>query len=182
MSNNPLDRIPSFDRVSVRAVVVREGEDPGPLLAAAGIVDPVAVPVVFGEAAPGRSFGDGFTPNVPAVVEFDQEAGGFAGGGDEQEDGGEDIGAVASETASGHGRSDAGAAPRSGPGTMMLPAAFGLQPMAPVRRAGDTGQPANRASALPSVFAAGTTEPRDPAGDISGDTAGGASRPSSDGQ
>ena len=72
MSDNPLDRIPSFDRVSVRAVVVMEGEDPGPLLAAAGIVDPVAVPVVFGETAPDRSFGDGLTPNVSAVVEFDQ--------------------------------------------------------------------------------------------------------------
>ncbi len=62
MSDNPLDRIPGFDRVSIRAVVVMEGEDPGPALAAAGLVDPVAVPVVFGEGAPDRSFGDGFTP------------------------------------------------------------------------------------------------------------------------
>jgi hypothetical protein len=134
MSDNPLDRIPSFDRVSIRAVVVMEGEDPGPLLAAAGIVDPVAVPAVFGEAAPDRSFGDGFTPNVSAVVEFDQEeASEF---GSEADDG--NVDAVAPEAASGRpatsAGSDSGASPRSGPAAAMPPAAFGLQPVAPIRR------------------------------------------------
>jgi hypothetical protein len=133
MSDNPLDRIPSFDRVSVRAVVVMEGEDPGPLLAAAGIVDPVAVPAVFGDAAPDRSFGDGFTPNVSAVVEFDQEAGGFSSGADEQEDdGGSDDGGPA-------GTRSAAAEPgqqASASGTVTLPSAHGMKPLAPVRRAG----------------------------------------------
>src|ERR1700733_5798448 len=72
MSDNPLDRIPGFDRISLRAVVVAEGEDPGPALAAAGISDPIALPIVFGEAPPDRSFGDGFTPNAAAVLEFDE--------------------------------------------------------------------------------------------------------------
>jgi hypothetical protein len=129
MSDNPLDRIPSFDRVSVRAVVVMEGEDPGPLLAAAGIVDPVAVPVVFGEGAPDRSFGDGFTPNVSAVVEFDQEDGQFEGGGDEQEDSG-----VSEESRPGGTRSGATGPLPSASGTITLPAAYGMKPFAPVRR------------------------------------------------
>ena len=100
MSDNPLDRIPDFDRVSVRAVVVMEGEDPGPLLAAAGIVDPVAVPVVFGEGAPDRNFGDGFTPNVSAVIEFDQ---GREDAGDDQEDSGGSAGTAPACGSAGHG-------------------------------------------------------------------------------
>jgi hypothetical protein len=128
MSDNPLDRIPSFDRVSIRAVVVMEGEDPGPLLAAAGIVDPVAVPVVFGEDAPDRSFGDGFTPNVSAVVEFDQEAGEVAGEGDAQEDAG-----VSGEGRPGGTRSAAAGPLPSATGTVNLPAAYGMKPLAPVR-------------------------------------------------
>jgi hypothetical protein len=46
MNDNPLDRIPKHDRVSLRAVVVDDGEDPGPALRAAGIFDPIAVPIV----------------------------------------------------------------------------------------------------------------------------------------
>jgi len=125
MSDNPLDRIPSFDRVSVRAVVVMEGEDPGPLLAAAGIIDPVAVPAVFGDNAPDRNFGDGFTPNLSAVVEFDEDAGGFEGEGDEQADGD----ASAEDTVS-------SGPPVSGSRTVTLPAAHGMKPLAPVRPAG----------------------------------------------
>jgi hypothetical protein len=135
MSDNSLDRIPSFDRISIRAVVVMEGEDPGPLLAAAGIVDPVAVPAVFGEAAPGRSFGDGFTPNVSAVVEFDQEAGGFEGGGNEQEDGGGSAGRRPDETRSAVDSLRSGPPP-SGVGTVTLPEAYGIKPLAPVRPVG----------------------------------------------
>ncbi|HET6307128.1 MAG TPA: hypothetical protein VFG12_08080, partial [Rhodopila sp.] len=48
-SDSPMDKLPAHDRVSIRAVLVREGEDPGPALAASGIVEPVAVPVVVGE-------------------------------------------------------------------------------------------------------------------------------------
>jgi hypothetical protein len=45
MSDTPPDRIPNFDRVSIRAVVVEDGEDPSQALAAAGIVDPIALPI-----------------------------------------------------------------------------------------------------------------------------------------
>ena len=75
MSDNPLDRIPTFDRLSLRAVVVPEGEDPGPALAAAGIVEPIELPIVFGEDPPDRTFGDGLTPNITAVLEQDQSDG-----------------------------------------------------------------------------------------------------------
>ncbi len=128
MSNNPLDRIPGFDRVSVRAVVVMEGEDPGPLLAAAGIVDPVAVPVVFGEDAPDRRFGDGLTPNVSAVVEFDERT-------EDEEDGPADVDA-SSEGQSARSRSAATDVQPLGSGTSSLPAAYGMTPLAPVRRTG----------------------------------------------
>jgi hypothetical protein len=67
MSDNPLDRIRDHDRISFSAVVVKDGEDPGPALAAAGIFDPVALPVTFGE--PDIGFGDGITPALTAVLE-----------------------------------------------------------------------------------------------------------------
>ena len=50
--DNPLDRIPAFNRVSIRAVLVNEGEDPGPALAEAGIVNPIAIPMVLGDTIP----------------------------------------------------------------------------------------------------------------------------------
>jgi hypothetical protein len=128
MSGNPLDRIPGFDRVSVRAVVVMEGEDPGPLLAAAGIVDPVAVPVVFGADAPDRRFGDGLTPNVSAVVEFDERP---EDEGDEPSDVDESAGSRPARSPS--------AATEVQPfksDTSTLPAAYGMTPLAPVRRSG----------------------------------------------
>ena len=50
--DNALDRIPAFSRVSIRAVLVNEGEDPGPALAEARIVNPIAIPVVLGETNP----------------------------------------------------------------------------------------------------------------------------------
>lgn len=74
MSGNPLDRIPAFDRVSIRAVLVRDGEDPIPALAAAGIIDPIAIPVVMGDELnlSGGILGDGITPNLIAVLETEQ--------------------------------------------------------------------------------------------------------------
>ncbi len=69
MSDNPLDRIPAHDRVSLRAVIVPDGVDPGPAQAQAGIIDPIALSVWFGEDQPDASFGDGFTPNLTAVLE-----------------------------------------------------------------------------------------------------------------
>ncbi len=135
MNDDLLDRIPSFDRVSIRAVVVADGEDPGHALSQAGIFDPVAVAVAFGESPPDGSFGDGMTPNVTAVVEYDPpEASDLLGG--DCEDGS-------------HHRSvntrDGGAGPDPGTARQVdagqppakslavnLPAVYGLQPLAPV--------------------------------------------------
>ena len=74
MSDNPLDRIPAYNRVSIRAALVHGDEDPGPALAAAGIVASIAIPVVMGEDIdlPGGILGDGITPNLMAVLETEQ--------------------------------------------------------------------------------------------------------------
>ncbi len=128
ISDNPLDRIPAHDRVSIRAVLVRAGEDPGPALARAGIFDPIAIPVVVGDSADlvGGILGDGVTPNVTAVLETDHQ------------------------DAFDHARfgqpTDAGSqfdpARPARPATVTLPAAFGFRSFAPVRRLGDDGRPA----------------------------------------
>jgi hypothetical protein len=127
MSDNPLDRIPSHDRVSLRAVLVKDGEDPGPALAAAGIFDPVALPVTFGE--PDIGFGDGITPNLTAVLET------HPGPGDVL------VPASGARPASAEAQSGAAASgfdDRPGePATINLPAAYGMQPLAPVRPSGD---------------------------------------------
>jgi hypothetical protein len=130
MSDNPLDRIPSHDRVSLRAVVVGDGEDPGPAVAAAGIFDPIALPVVFGE--PDIGFGDGITPNLTAVLEFHPAAGDdVAPASGAPPASAEPQGGVA-----GDDRNDrpGGAAPTN------LPAAFGTRPLAPVRRSNPGGE------------------------------------------
>jgi hypothetical protein len=156
MSDNPLDRIPGFDRISLRAVVVAEGEDPGPALAAAGISDPIALPIVFGEAPPDRSFGDGFTPNVAAVLEFDEpgvDASGTLGSASDIRD----FPAGAQADA---GASASGDVPPSRPVTTNLPSAYDLQPLAPVRSHSKTRRNTNRSRGAPpdlSAFAATTT-------------------------
>ena len=70
MSDNPLDSIPSYDRVSIRAVLVREN-DHGTALAEAGLVDPLVIPVmVDGDVDfPAHFIGDGVTGNLTAVLE-----------------------------------------------------------------------------------------------------------------
>jgi hypothetical protein len=128
MSDNPLDGIPTFDRVSIRAVVVYEGEDTGHALSEAGIVDPIALPMVVGEGQPDNSFGDGITPNLTAVLEFDQE---------------DDDPFDAPSRDDGHQSPDTGSqgptvTSQAQPGTASLPAAYGIQPLAPVRRRGNT--------------------------------------------
>ena len=74
MTNNPLDKIPSFNRVSIRAVLVADGQDPHDALAEAGIHDPVAVRVVLADDPDlsGGVLGDTLTPNLMAVLEPDQ--------------------------------------------------------------------------------------------------------------
>jgi hypothetical protein len=126
MSDNPLDRIPGHDRVTLRAVVVKDGEDPGPALAAAGIFDPVALPVAFGE--PDIGFGDGITPNLMAVLETNPATG---------EDPAPSSGARPASAEAQPSAAASAVGDRPGrPVTTTLPAAFGMQPLAPVRRSG----------------------------------------------
>jgi hypothetical protein len=122
MSDNPLDSLPSFDRVSIRAVLVEEGEDPAAALAEAGFTEVISIPVVLGEAADpsGGILGDGITPNLVAVLET------------EPEDGSDPATGARSVPV----RSASAAEPPPEPSTTNLPSAFGLQPLAPVRQRG----------------------------------------------
>jgi hypothetical protein len=74
MNDNPKDNMPARDRVSIRAVLLEDGEDIAAALIQAGIYDPVAIPVVFGESPslPTGMLGDGVTPNLTAVLETEQ--------------------------------------------------------------------------------------------------------------
>ncbi len=141
MSDNPLDRIPTHDRVSIRAVVVPDGVDPGPALARAGITDPLTLPMRFGEGPPDRNFGDGFTPNVIAVLEYATQ-GASASGTGHGEDGARDPALIRRD---GGARADPLPGDTGGllaePPTINVPAEYGMQPLAPVRRAGRGGRP-----------------------------------------
>jgi hypothetical protein len=124
MSDNPMDRLSPYDRVSVRAVLVHEGEDPTAALAAAGIVDAIVVPVVMGEDLDlsGGILGNGITPNLTAVLETEH-----------QDDDTFDNGPGSPQgSAQPSAQPSTGTAPSSGPVTTMLPAAYGMQPLAPV--------------------------------------------------
>ncbi|MGD0106504.1 MAG: hypothetical protein ABSC06_21060 [Rhodopila sp.] len=123
MSDAPTDRLAAANRVSIRAVLVRQGEDASAALAKASIIDAVAIPVVVGDDVdlPGGIFGDGRTPNLTALLETERE--------DEFED--------QAGTEPGPARSTGEADPPSEPVTTMLPAAFGMRPLAPVRRFGE---------------------------------------------
>jgi hypothetical protein len=122
MSDNPLDRIPSFDRVSIPAVVVSDDEDLSQALAEAGIFDPISLPVVLGEDQPDFSFADGITPNLTAVLEPDQEV-------DEFDSTDQPAGIQL-------GSPQSGPSQQTHPATATLPAAYGARPLAPVRPRG----------------------------------------------
>jgi hypothetical protein len=119
MSDNPMDKLPAFNRVSVRAVLVSDGENPSAALADAGFADPVALPVVLGEELDlsGGILGDGITLNLTGVLETETR---------ETSDSGPGARSGTVVSASDDARS-------SGPVTTTLPAAFGMQPLAPVR-------------------------------------------------
>ena len=121
MTDDPTNSLAAANRVSIRAVLAADGEDVTQALAEAGIVDPVAVPVLLGEAADpaGGILGDGITPNLTGVLEPDDP---------------DDTG-PSSDTVirPGQTRADAG---QDRPITVMLPAAGGMQPLAPVRKRG----------------------------------------------
>jgi hypothetical protein len=120
MTDDLMDRLPAYNRVSIRAVLVSEGQDPSTALAEAGFANPVALSVVVGEAVdlPGGILGDGMTPNLVALLETEQEDG--------------------FDTAQPGARSDPGRSVPvpSNPVTTTLPPAFGSQPLAPVRKRG----------------------------------------------
>jgi hypothetical protein len=119
---NPMDKLPAHNRVSIRAVLVHEGEDPSAALAEAGFVNAVAIPVVLGEQPDlsGGILGDGITPNLTAVLETEQE----------------DASDLSFGTQPRSARAAPGASPPSGPATTTLPPAYGMQPLSPVRRSG----------------------------------------------
>jgi hypothetical protein len=154
MSDNPLGRIPSFDRVSIRAVLVRDGEDPTQALAAAGIVDPVALPVVLGEGAPDVSFGDGFTPNLTAVLELDAPDDDLASAKPIPSASG--LGVPANQARSGRNGTPT---PRSA--ATNLPTAYGLQPLAPVDKPSRRRPRARRPAAPPPTPSLDATQQQD---------------------
>jgi hypothetical protein len=137
MSGNPLDGIPAYNRVSIRAVLVHGDEDPGPALAAAGITDPIAIPVVMGEDLDlfGGMLGDGITPNLTAVLETEAR---------------EDFG-YSSTDRSDQTDSQPDAARPASPFTTTAPLAFGMRSFAPIGRLGDTrsGRYGNNTTGFP---------------------------------
>ncbi len=124
MSDNPLDGIPAFDRISIRAVLVHDGEDPNSALEKAGIMDAVALPVMFDNELElsGGLFGDGITDNLTGVLEFDE--------GEHEE---AELTSASLVTPS---RQQPAGADSRRTTTARLPGAFGSQPLAPVRRSG----------------------------------------------
>jgi hypothetical protein len=73
--DSPADKLTSMNRVSIRAVLAAEGEDVADALARAGILNPVAIPVLLDDDGhpSGVLFGDGFTPNLTGVLELDDD-------------------------------------------------------------------------------------------------------------
>ncbi|WP_158922932.1 hypothetical protein [Acidisphaera sp. S103] len=123
MSDSPLDKVPAHNRVSIRAVLVHEGEDASAALAEAGFAETITVPVVVGEQPdlPSGILGNGTTPNVTAVLDTEQEGGAEA---------------LAHARQRSTRPPEADAHPKRSD-TTTLPAAYGMQPLAPVRRTGD---------------------------------------------
>ncbi len=121
---DPARRLIESEQVSVRAVVVPDGEDPTPYLLKAGIVDPVAIPFTWGDdQMAARSMGNGWTDAVPATLVFDDDS--------DDEDGGFPQDAEFRQSPP---ERPAPPASASQPRTVQLPEAFGARPMAPVLR------------------------------------------------
>jgi hypothetical protein len=124
MDDDILQRFAAASRVSLRAVLVEDGEDAGAALAQAGIFDAVAVPVVIGAdgALPGGLLGSGMAANLTGTLEADALAPFDEAGLGSRDRRVPDLEQRVAEAAGGSG------------GTLTLPAAFGRRPMAPVRR------------------------------------------------
>lgn len=124
MEDDPAQRLAKANRVSIRAVLVSDQNvDVQSVLAKAGIFDPVAIPVLLGDKpdVPHGIFGDGVTPNLTGILEPDAP---------------DALDARHAEPAPHEpGASKHASGTRRQPlPTANLPAAFGLKPMAPVRR------------------------------------------------
>jgi hypothetical protein len=81
MSDNPLGSIPSFNRVTFAAVLVAGDGDATEALLAAGIFDPVAVPVLAGDDGDASTNppAGGLVPGITAVAEFAPDEDGRSG-------------------------------------------------------------------------------------------------------
>lgn len=134
MSDARAEKPPAHNRVSIRAILVHEGEDATAALAEAGLVDVISIPVVLGEDShlPEGILGDGITQNLTAVLETVQQ---------------EASDAFSSPPAATAG-SDREATPEPRPATTTLPAAFGTRPLAPVWRSSFVGPIAGQAADL----------------------------------
>jgi hypothetical protein len=117
------------DRVSIRAVLATSGQDVAKALAENGIFDPVEIPFMYADEsfAGGGMIGDGCTPNVTATLELDRT--GELDGSDPS--GAEPEPSRLSPDWPKDGEQGEAAAPRR---TTTLPAAFGIKPLAPVRK------------------------------------------------
>jgi hypothetical protein len=115
-----MDKLPAHNRVSIRAVLVHEGEDGSAALAEAGFADAIAIPVVLGDQPnlPGGILGNGVTANLTAVLETEQD--------DDPDTASDNQQPASARQADDDSQS-------SGPATTTLPAAYGMQPLAPVR-------------------------------------------------
>jgi hypothetical protein len=115
-----MDKLPAHNRVSIRAVLVHEGEDASAALAEAGFADAIAIPVMLGDQPnlPGGILGNGITANLTAVLETEQH---------------DDPDATTTTQQPASARPAADGSQSSGPATTTLPAAYGMQPLAPVR-------------------------------------------------
>ncbi len=118
MSDDPAQRLAAANRLSIRAVLDTGQGDIQSALTKAGIFEPVAIPVWVGDdpRQQGGFLGDGITPNVTATLEPDEPD------------------AFYSDQAFEPPPQPASQAEAAAPGTTTLPAAFGMRPMAPVRK------------------------------------------------
>ncbi len=158
-TDDPIDGWRKANRLSIRCVLVTGDADPGPALAAAGIFDPVAIPVVLGDRPdlPGGILSDGRTPNLTGTLEFDQ------------------LGAFGSPPGAQRQPAQSAAdgwAP-SGPVTTTVPPAFGMKSLAPIRvrapipsRISHSRQTPNPTSPAQPADAPDGAAPKDPVNDV----------------
>jgi hypothetical protein len=116
-------RLIQSERVSLRAVVVPEGQDVTPYLREAGIADPVSLPFApIGNGASAAGMTAIWTSDVTAELDF---------GDDGDPDSPMPFTSEQDNTAS---NSDELVPTEKSFQTMNLPEAFGMRPLAPVRR------------------------------------------------